>query len=261
VALADLSVTKTDAPDPVGVGGNLAYTITVNNAGPAAASNVTLNDPLPTGTTFVSCTPSVGTCTGPPPGSTGTVTADLGTIPSAGSATITLVVNVNAGAGSVVNNTATVSSPTADNNLANNSATATTSVTTAAATDLSITKSDSPDPVLSGGTITYTITVDNLGAISATSVEVSDPLPGGTTFASCGTSVGTCQGPTAGTNGIVRVMLGTVAPADPPITITIGVNVVAPANSSLTNTATVLSSTPDSNSANNSASATTTVSP
>jgi uncharacterized repeat protein (TIGR01451 family) len=261
VALADLSITKTDNPDPVGVGGDISWTITVNNAGPAAAANVVVSDPLPTGTTFVSCTPSVGTCTGPPPGSSGTVNANLGTIASLGSATVTLVANVNAGAGSLVSNTATVSSPTADNNLANNSATATTSVTTAAATDLSITKADSPDPVLSGGTITYTINVDNLGLISATNVEVSDPLPSGTTFASCATSVGTCVGPTAGTNGIVRVMIGTLAPADPVVTITIGVNVVAPANSSLTNTATVLSSTPDSNSANNSASATTTVSP
>lgn len=262
VPLADLSITKADLTDPVGVGGNISYTITVNNGGPAAAANVVVNDPLPTGTTFVSCTPSVGvTCTGPPSGSSGTVTANFGTLASAGSGTINLVVNVTAGAGSLVSNTATVSSPTADSNLSNNSATETTSITTAAATDLSISKSDSPDPVLSGGTITYTINVDNLGAISATSVEVSDPLPSGTTFASCATSVGVCTGPTAGTNGTVRVMLGTVAPADPLVVITIGVNVVAPANSTLTNSASVLSSTPDSNSANNSASATTTVSP
>jgi uncharacterized repeat protein (TIGR01451 family) len=258
---ADLGITKTDAPDPVGVGGNISYTITVNNAGPATAANVVVSDVLPTGTTFVSCVPSVGSCAGPPPGSTGTVTADLGTIPSLGSATINLVVNVNAGAGSVVSNTATVSSPTADSNLANNSATATTSVTTAAATDLSIAKSDSPDPVLSGGSLTYTVTVDNLGAISATNVEVSDPLPSGTTFQSCVSSVGVCTGPAVGTNGTVHVTIGTLAPADPPVTITIGVNVVAPPSSTLTNTATVLSSTPDSNSANNSASATTTVSP
>jgi uncharacterized repeat protein (TIGR01451 family) len=260
-SVADLSITKSDAPDPVGVGGNISYTITVNNAGPSPAANVVVSDTLPTGTTFVSCTPTIGTCTGPPVGSSGTVTANFGTLPNAGSGTITLVVNVNAGAGSLVSNTATVSSPTADSNLANNSATATTSVTTAAATDLAISKSDSPDPVLSGSPLTYTIIVSNLGAVPAGSVEVSDPLPSGTTFGSCATTVGTCSSvPAGGTNGTVRVSIGAMAPAAS-ATITIGVNVVAPANSTLTNTASVLSSTPDSNSANNSASATTTVSP
>ena len=257
VPLADLSITKTDSPDPVGVGGNILYTITVNNAGPAAASNVVVSDSLPTGTTFVSCAPAF--CTGPPVGSTGVVTADVGTLPSGGSSVINLQVNVNAGAGSSVSNTATVSSPTADSNQGNNSATATTSVTTGAATDLSITKTESQDPISSGSDLVYTITVDNIGAIAANNVEISDPLPAGTTFASCAPAI--CTGVAAGQNGTVRALLGTVNPADPPVVLTLTVHVVAAPGSSLTNTATVLSSTPDSNSANNSASATTAVSP
>ncbi|HVE65871.1 MAG TPA: DUF11 domain-containing protein, partial [Thermoanaerobaculia bacterium] len=173
--------------------------------------------------------------------------------------TISLVVNVNAAAGSSVSNTASVSSQTADSNLANNSATAATSVTTTASTDLSVTKTDSPDPVLSGNNLTYTITVDNIGPNNATSVEISDPLPGGTTFVSCAPAI--CTGPAVGQNGTVRAVIGTLTPADAPVVLTLTVNVNAAPNSSLTNTATVLSTTPDSNAANNSASATTTVSP
>ncbi len=53
-AAADLSVTKTDSPDPVQPGANLTYTIIVANAGPSNAATVALADTLPAGTTFVS---------------------------------------------------------------------------------------------------------------------------------------------------------------------------------------------------------------
>lgn len=56
----DLSVTKSDAPDPVSVGKDLVYTITVKNAGPLTATGVTLTDTLPTSVSFVSAS---GGCT------------------------------------------------------------------------------------------------------------------------------------------------------------------------------------------------------
>ena len=52
--LIDLYVTKTDLPDPVELNGQLTYTIVVGNHGPDAATQVTLADPLPVGTSFVS---------------------------------------------------------------------------------------------------------------------------------------------------------------------------------------------------------------
>jgi uncharacterized repeat protein (TIGR01451 family) len=264
VVQADVGVTKTDSPDPVLVGTDLTYTITVTNNGPDPAANVVATDSLPTGTTFQSCNSTVGSCTGPPVGSSGVATANIGTLPNAGTAIVTLVVNVNSGAGSTITNAAEVQSSTADSNLANNTATSVTTVTTPASTDLSISKSDSPDPVLSGGQISYTIVVSNLGPNPANGVQMSDPLPGGTTFFSCtidAPATGTCTTPAVGSNGTVVVnFTGSFAPSTS-ATVHIGVGVSAPANSTLTNTASVLSSTPDSNSANNSASATTTVSP
>jgi uncharacterized repeat protein (TIGR01451 family) len=115
----DLSIGKTSSPNPVAPGQTLVYTLTVANAGPAAADGVTVTDPLPAGTTFVSCTVSQGTCAGPAPGTNGTVVASLGTIPNGGGAAITIQTTVTAPAGSI-RNTATVTSTTPDDNPDNN---------------------------------------------------------------------------------------------------------------------------------------------
>src|SRR5205823_2585199 len=54
---ADLLVTKTDSPDPVTVGKNLIYTVTVTNDGPSGVTGVIMTDTLLSGVTFVSATP------------------------------------------------------------------------------------------------------------------------------------------------------------------------------------------------------------
>jgi uncharacterized repeat protein (TIGR01451 family) len=130
---ADLSVTKTDSPDPVAAGANLSYTITVHNSGPLAAAS-TLTDSVPTNTTFVSVSPSVG-CTLPSVGGTGTVSCPVASLSSGGNATFTLVVNVNPGtlSGTTISNTASVSSAVPDPVSANNSDVETTTVGIASA--------------------------------------------------------------------------------------------------------------------------------
>src|SRR5436305_15212940 len=52
----------------------------------------------------------------------------------------------------------------------------------------SITKSDSPDPVTAGNNLSYTITVINGGPSFARSVQVTDPVPAGTSFVSADNS-------------------------------------------------------------------------
>ena len=47
-----LSITKTDAPDPVAAGGLLTYTIAVQNTGSTDATGVTISDTIPANTTF-----------------------------------------------------------------------------------------------------------------------------------------------------------------------------------------------------------------
>jgi len=49
---AQLSISKLDTPDPVEAGATLTYTLTVSNAGPSAASLITVTDELPPGVTY-----------------------------------------------------------------------------------------------------------------------------------------------------------------------------------------------------------------
>ncbi len=124
---ADLSVFVADAPDPVGNGGLLNYTLSVFNDGPQTAGNVALTNPIPANTTFISLTAPAGwTTTTPPVGGTGTVSATNPTFTAGSSALFTLVVQTT-GPGPFTD-TATVTSPTADPNPANNSATAQTNL-------------------------------------------------------------------------------------------------------------------------------------
>jgi uncharacterized repeat protein (TIGR01451 family) len=123
---ADMAITKLDTPDPIGLGAqgasNLTYTITVNNQGPDNASIATVTDPLPGGVTFVSATPSQGSCSNV----SGTVACNLGAIASGSSANVTIVVTPTAGG--VITNTATVAASAIDPSGGNNSASAVTRV-------------------------------------------------------------------------------------------------------------------------------------
>ena len=119
--LIDLYVTKTDLPDPVQLNGQLTYTIVVGNNGPDAATQVTLADPLPVGTSFVSVSTTQGTCTGGV-----LISCDLGTVPAGSTVTITLV--VTALESGVLTNTVTVVGKEPEPNTANNTATARTLV-------------------------------------------------------------------------------------------------------------------------------------
>jgi uncharacterized repeat protein (TIGR01451 family) len=128
---ADLSVTKDDAADPVFPGDDLAYTITVANAGPSNAEAVTLTDPLPAGTTFVSLSSPVGwSCGTPPVGGSGALSCSILSL-GVGSGAFTLTVNVAPGTanGTVLSNTAHVTSATFDPSGAPND-TETTTVAT-----------------------------------------------------------------------------------------------------------------------------------
>jgi uncharacterized repeat protein (TIGR01451 family) len=111
----------------VNPGQDLTYTVTVANLGPDPAVATVLSDPLPAGTTFVSCTAVPGTCVGPAVGTNGTVTADLGTMGVGATAQVTIVARVTAANGALVN-TARGSSSTPDPNPDNNHSTVVTSV-------------------------------------------------------------------------------------------------------------------------------------
>ena len=63
--------------------------------------------------------------------------------------------------------------------------------TVLAAADVSVALTASPNPVLLGSDLTYTIAVSNLGPDPASDVTVTLPLVSGVTFVSAGSSTGT----------------------------------------------------------------------
>lgn len=123
--IADLSVTKTDSPDPVTVGGALTYTVVVGNTGPQEATNVVLNDRMPPHSDLVSATATTGKCE-----DKGTrVTCELGKLAKDATATVTIVVRPTKTG--TIDNTASVDSVETDPVSINDTATASTRVTAA----------------------------------------------------------------------------------------------------------------------------------
>jgi len=119
VKFVDLAVSKSAPANPIFAGQNETYTITVKNTNsPHNATGVTLSDTLPASMTFVSATTSQGALITPPVGSTGTITANIGTLAPAATATVTITAKSTA-AGSVTNS-ASASSSESDTNPANN---------------------------------------------------------------------------------------------------------------------------------------------
>ncbi len=178
-----------DGPDPVQVGENVTYTITVNNTGSTAATGVQVADAFP-GATLVSASASGG-CTGAT-----SVTCSLGTIAAGGSAAATVVVKSPATvpAGGTITNTAT--SPPGQPIAA-------TETTTIVSQSLATSITDSPDPVTAGNDVQYTLTVTNNGIAAVADPHVVDSLPAGASLKSAPAS---CSG-----TGPVDCSLGALA--------------------------------------------------
>src|SRR5207249_4778239 len=79
-----LTISKTDAPDPVVAGANITYTINYSNSGNANATGVVIADTIPVNTSFVSATGG-----GPP--RRGAVPWNIGALAAGASASVQLV--------------------------------------------------------------------------------------------------------------------------------------------------------------------------
>lgn len=115
---ADLAIVKSNSAGLAALPNtNLTYTLNVTNNGPGVATGVTVTDALPAGVTFVSATPSAGSCSG-----TTTVICSNPTLANGSSEIITLAVTTGTSLGAI-SNTATVTAATTDPNSANDSST------------------------------------------------------------------------------------------------------------------------------------------
>src|SRR5262249_27900928 len=263
---ADLALTKSDSPDPVIAGSNITYTVNFVNNGPGSATSVTVTDAVPANTTFVSAVVTTGTgwsTSSPAVGGTGNVVFSKASVLNGETAVFTIVVKVNPSTanGATITNSATAAPTSSDPNTANNTATATTTVSTQA--DLSVTKTDSPDPVIAGNNITYTINFTNNGPSDAQTVTVADAVPANTTFVSATVTTGTgwsTSAPAVGGTGNVVFSKATVATGETAVfTIVVKVNSNTTSGTVINNSAVAASTTTDPNSGNNTGTATTTV--
>ena len=110
--VAELTIAKTDSPDPVEIDGALAYTVTVSNGGAITAANVVVTDTLPDHVTLISSTPSQGSCDG--------ITCFLGSIAPGEAAEISYIALVDEGVGSPFANVVCVMTSTTEGDLTNN---------------------------------------------------------------------------------------------------------------------------------------------
>ena len=209
----------------------LAYTLHVANAGPSTATGIVVTDPVPAG--FVV---NVGAL---PPGcgfATGTVTCSLANLGPGAASDVVIAGTVASTVlhGATLTNTATVTRAEPDPNAANDTSTATTGVNRVA--DLSLTKSDAPDPAHAGGPLTYTLNPVNNGPSVATGpVTIVDNLPPGFTV----TNAGGCAVSPSGTTVTCTVPGGAAVGAFGPFTITGTIDASLAPGTVLTNTAVI----------------------
>ncbi|WP_313914488.1 proprotein convertase P-domain-containing protein [Tahibacter sp.] len=256
IAAGDLSITKTDGVATVVAGGSTTYTIVARNGGPSSATGATVADTFPAALTCTwTCSGTGGaTCTAAGSGNI----SDTVNLPGGGIATYTAACSVSGTASGSIVNTATVTAPASftDPNPANNSATDTDGVGSAA--DLSITKTDGVSNVTPGGSTTYTIVASNAGPSTASGVSVTDTFPAGLTCTWSCTAAGGGSCTAAGAGNIADVI---ILPTGGSATYTAVCAIATSVSGTLANTATVSSAVTDPDPANNSATDTDTVDP
>jgi uncharacterized repeat protein (TIGR01451 family) len=247
-ASANLAITKVDTPDPVDAAGMLTYTVRVTNTGPSTAANITVSDTLPAALTNLAVSgPGWDNCS-----FAGSLLTCSLTSLSVGGAPVIVVTGQAPNNATTLNNTATVSASTADPNSANNTS-GTVSTTVRAVADLSVSKTNDPNPVAPNSLITYTISVTNSGPSPAATVRVTDTLPANVTFGGVSGAGWTC-----GRSGqTVTCTVASLAVATAPNIIITGTTSAFGGN--IINNVSVGATTFDPNTANNSAQSTATV--
>lgn len=123
---ADLQIDAfTAAPGQAAADQLVSLVVQFRNLGPGTATNIQATMVLPSGLSFVNCSP---TCFPPAGANGGTVVASLGTLPPGAAGSFTTTAEVTAAVGATLNVTANVSSSIEDPTSANNSASASITV-------------------------------------------------------------------------------------------------------------------------------------
>jgi uncharacterized repeat protein (TIGR01451 family)/fimbrial isopeptide formation D2 family protein len=261
---------KLETVNPVYIGDEVPFSITMTNSGTATAVSFRAVDTLPAGWAYVAGSAQLGGAALPDPSVSGQQLTWSGLGPLAAGQTLTITYravagsSVSVGSGVAHTNTAVAAAVTdatggtsyngGSGSYIGASGTATARIDQA---DLQITKT--AGTFTAGGTGTFTMVVRNNGADTAVGVAVRDELnlPAGVTVTSIG----------AGTNGTCAISAGVLNCSRPSLasgatwTVTLNLAIAADVASGTTvpNTATVSARTADRTPANNTSTATGTV--
>ncbi|MDI6791344.1 MAG: OmpA family protein [bacterium] len=217
-------------------GDTITYTIVVENSSISPANNVIIIDTIPANTTYVTNSISGGDTrddSGNP-----VLSWEITTLDGGDSTTLTCQVTVNSSidSGTVITNTATVSSNETDSGETNQTSNQVTSYP-----DLSTGNKSSADAtggdLIPGDTITYTITVRNTGSDTADNISITDTIPTNTTYVS-GSIKGGDVRDTSGLPGLLAWTIYTLAPnTEDSVTFQVMVNSIIDSGDMITNTA------------------------
>lgn len=166
---SDLGLSINAVPSAPTLNNTLTYTVNVTNYGPSVATNVIITDILPTGAAYVtnSCNCASGT--------NGVLSYTASTL-AVGSG-VSFSFSVTPTALGFLTNIASAFANEPDPN-SNNIQTNVMLVTPTSA-DMGVAISATPNPVLDGGMVTYTVIATDHGPSAATGVAVVDTLPHG----------------------------------------------------------------------------------
>ncbi|HVF62890.1 MAG TPA: hypothetical protein VNE58_02710 [Casimicrobiaceae bacterium] len=213
---ASLAITKTaDVPSaPAGSGTPIQYTISFANNGGVKSTATQIVDTLPANVTFVSATLNGASVTPSQSGQQLTFAnvrsstdAVAGEVSAGASGTLVINATIGAAATGTLTNTASISSSE------------TTPVASTATTTMTGGGGGGGTPALAvsliadrataqpGDTVTYTVTVVNIGTANAASVQVGDVLPLFSYY-----TFGACSGGCTNTSGTLGWNVGTLAP-------------------------------------------------
>ena len=209
------------------IGDEVTFNLTIRNTGADPLVNITVNDTLPSGLSKASWINNNRTWA-------------FDKLSTGG--TIHIAFNATVDSPTVLVNQANVTARVENTSIqvfGEDNATVLAGLTEA---DLSITMSDSPDPVIAGKYLRYEINVTNNGPGYARNVNVTDALPGGVVFSSASPSPN-------GSTGMIYWWNFTGIEANSSILISMCVS--TDASGSLENTVNVTSATPDPNETNN----------
>lgn len=234
-----VGISKTADTTTVTPGGTIHYTIVVSNTGALAADGTPVIDPIPTGIASQTwtCSASGGaTCAA---SGSGAISDIIATFPAGSFVTYAVTALVDAAPPGIVSNTvtATPQNPSAVCTPSNTPGPCTATANVTSNAQISIAKTASTSSLTPGGTVTYTITVTNTGAVAANGTSVDDPVPTGIASQAwtCAANAGaTCTA--AGTGAISDTL--TAFPAGSFVTYTVSAVIANNPPGTVTNIAT-----------------------